>query len=157
MKNLSARNIFFTLGLLMVLLMVIFLPTKSVHAQGALPDFDKILSEIMQLITGGFVSLVGVPALIAALINVLKYIGLVKDTTASNWSAGFSLVAFLAVVLLRVLRPDIMLDVLDGYAGQVAQIIVYLMSFIVMMLAPAAFHARLKSAQVPLLGKSFSG
>ena len=156
MKQASFRNVVIWIGLIIVIGMGFMFPTSSAHAQGVFPTPDQILAEIIQLITGGFVSLIGVPALIAAVVNVLKFVGLVKDDTASSWSAGLSLLGFVAVVLFRILRPDIMLDVLDGYSGQIAQIIVYLMGFIVMMFLPAAIHAKLKAAQVPLLGKSFS-
>jgi hypothetical protein len=156
MKRATFQKVVFLVGFIVIGLLAFMLPTQFVRAQGVLPTPDQILTEIMQLVAGGFVSLVGVPALIGALVNVGKYIGFVKNDTSANWSAGLSLFAFIAVVVFRVLRPDIMLDVLDGYAGQFAQIIVYLMSFIVMMIMPAAMHAKLKAAQVPLLGKSFS-
>jgi hypothetical protein len=156
MKRFTFRNIVFLVGFIVIGLLAFTLPTQPVHAQGMLPTPDQILTEIMQLVAGGFVSLVGVPALIAAIVNIGKYFGLIKDSMSQNWSAGLSLFAFIAVVVFRILRPDIMLDVLDGYAGQIAQIIVYLMSFIVMMLMPAIVHAKLKVANVPLLGKSFS-
>jgi hypothetical protein len=157
MEKVTFRKSMYVFGLVMVLAFMLVFPTQAAHAQADNPlTADQVLAEIMKLVTGGFVSLVGVPALIAALINVLKFIGLVKDDTSPNWSAGLSLVAFIAVILTRVLRPDIMLDVLDGYAGQIAQIIVYLMSFVVIMLSPAIYHAKLKAAMVPLLGKSYS-
>lgn len=149
------RTIVYCLGLLVIVVMALALPAGRVHAQGVMPA-DEIFKEILQLVSGGFAALVGVPALVAALINILKTIGVVKDATAGQWSAGLSLAAFIAVIVLRVFRPDIMLDVLDGYAGQIAQIIIYVLGFVVMMFMPAVFHARLKGAQVPVLGKSYS-
>jgi hypothetical protein len=144
----------FTL-LLVVLAMLAFLP-MSVLAQSPTPVVaPDVLNVVMKLMLG-FASLAGVSALIAALINLLKVVHVVKDGTSAQWSAGLNLAAFIALVLFGVFRPGLAMDILDGYAGQIAMVILFVLGFIVQITGSAIAHAKLSAANVPLIGKSFS-
>lgn len=115
------------------------------------PFVDIILKLAM-----GFASLVGVAALVAALINILKLVGLVQDATAGRWSAGINLVAFAALVAFGVFQPSLALEVLDSTAGQIAQILLFVLGYLVQIVVSPATHAQLKDMRIPLIGTSFS-
>jgi hypothetical protein len=104
----------------------------------------------------GFGSLVGVAALVTVLINALKALGLVKDGTAGRWSAGLNLVAFLALAYFAVFQPSLALEVLDGYAGQIATVLLFVLGYLVQIFTSPAVHTQLKAMALPLLGTSQS-
>ncbi|MEM5774513.1 MAG: hypothetical protein AAGU05_05880, partial [Anaerolineaceae bacterium] len=60
-------------------------------------DFSDLLTQ--------WSALVGLAALIAVLINLLKLAGLVKDGDAQTWSAALNLLGMAALFLLKVIRP----------------------------------------------------
>ena len=158
-----------TLCLAMIgLLALAFMPLRPVRAltpmvlayaapaQVVLPPFDGILSAML-IITAGFASLVGMSKLNAALVNLLKLTPIVQDGTSAKWVAGFNLVAFVALVIFKVFRPDLTLDVLDGVAGQIATVVIFVLGLLVTMTGSKSMHEALKEAKVPLIGTSFSG
>ena len=100
-----------------------------------------------------FGTLIGVAALIAALVNVAKTFGL-PDGFAPNLSAGLSLLAFTALVALKIFEPEIDIAVLDGKAADVAGLVLYILGFIVQLGLPAQFHKLLSGGSVPLIGTS---
>lgn len=114
------------------------------------------LLNVMVTIILGFAVLVGVSKLIAALVNILKLLHIVKDDTAGKWAAGLNLVAFIALVAFGVFRPDLAMSILDGYAGQIAMIILFVLGFITQITGSKLAHDQLKAAGVPLIGKSYS-
>jgi len=73
----------------------------------------------MEIVTE-FTALIGVAALIALLINAGKVVGLVKDGTAQTWSAALNLIGMIALLLLKVFKPDLNLIAIDTTAGQIA-------------------------------------
>src|SRR5512139_2555158 len=81
--------------------------------------------EIILKISAGFASLAGVSALVAVIVQVLKLVGVARDDTAGKWAAGFNLVAFLALVSFGIFQPQITMEVLDGYAAQIAVIALF--------------------------------
>jgi hypothetical protein len=111
---------------------------------------------IVLLVMVGFASLVGVSKLIAALINVLKLVGVVQDGTAARWSAGLNLAAFIGLVIAGVFRPDMTMQILDGYAGQIASVLLFILGFVSQIVGSASAHEQLSDARVPLIGTSFS-
>jgi hypothetical protein len=104
----------------------------------------------------GFASLLGISKLIAALINVLKLVGVVKDGTSSRWSAALNLVAFIALVAVGVFKPGLTTELLDGYAGQIAAVLLFILGFLTQIVGSKSGHDALSDAGVPLIGKSFS-
>ena len=148
----KVNRLFVSLMLLVSLLLMAFAP-MAVHAQEPTPP-DPL--GVILTISVAFAALVGVAALVAVLVQIGKLIGIVKDATANKWAAGLNLFCFIALVLLGVFRPDLTLDFLDGYAGRIAQALVYVLGFVIQITGSQPVYARLKVAKVPLLSKSNS-
>lgn len=152
----KARSKWFNpvLVLAMVLLAALFVPQLA-HAQGEMPGEFNL--EAILVIVIGFASLAGTSSLVAAIVNVFKVIGLVKDGTSARWAAALNLLAFIALIAFRVFQPDLALEILDGYAGQIATIAMFVMGFVLQITGSQSAHIALSEAEVPVLGKSFSG
>ena len=101
-----------------------------------------------------FLQLVGVAALISALVNVGKAFGIVPDGAASNVSAGLSFTAFIAFVALKLFKPDVDFLVIDSQSKQIAEFTLYVLGFFIQMGLPAKFHQFLTG--IPFFGYSFS-
>lgn len=113
-------------------------------------EFGSVLDIIIK-ITLGFASLAGVSALVAVLVQILKLVGVAKDDTAGKWAAGFNLVAFLALVYFGVFQPQIAIEILDGYAAQIAVIALFVLGFVTQMTVSKPTYSAFKGANVPLL------
>jgi hypothetical protein len=150
----TKRFTLFFLAILMLILMACS-PMPAVIAAAGVP-LPTGTFNIVVMIMLGFASLIGVSKLIAALINLLKTIGVVKDGTSAKWAAGLNLTAFIALVLLGVFRPDLTMELLDGYAGQIAAILLFVLGFISQIVGSQSAHVALSNARVPLIGKSYS-
>ena len=101
-----------------------------------------------------FAALAGVAALVAALVNILKTFGVVKDGDAQKWSAGFSLAAFVAFVALRLFKPEVNIDGLDTLAASISELALYILGFLVQIGLPAQVHRWLSDGEVPVIGYS---
>jgi hypothetical protein len=112
------------------------------------------LLDLILKLAVGFGSLVGVAALISAIIDVLKTLGVVADGTAGRWSAGLNLVAFAVLVYFAIFQPQIATQVLDGYAGQIAMILLFVLGYLVQIFTASGVHDQLKAMRIPLLGAS---
>jgi hypothetical protein len=148
------RFILFFLAMLALILMACS-PMPALVAAAGVPLPTETFN-IVVMIMLGFASLIGVSKLIAALINLLKTIGVVKDGTSAKWAAALNLLAFIALVLLGVFRPDLTTELLDGYAGQIAAILLFVLGFISQIVGSQSAHEALSDARVPLIGKSYS-
>lgn len=148
------------LPLLLVTMLALLMACSPMTAPAALAVVNVPLPaetfNIVVMIMLGFASLIGVSKLIAAVINLLKTIGVVKDGTSAKWAAALNLLAFIALVLLGVFRPDLTMELLDGYAGQIAAILLFVLGFISQIVGSQSAHVALSNARVPLIGKSFS-
>jgi len=113
----------------------------------------EVLNIVVTIVLG-FASLIGISKLVAALVNILKLVGLVRDGAANKWAAGLNLVAFIALVAFGVFRPDLAMSILDGYAGQIAMVILFVLGFVVQITGSKSAHDDLKAAGVPLIGIS---
>jgi len=102
-----------------------------------------------------FAALIGVAALVAAIVNVAKVFGM-PDGYAPHLSAGLSLVAFASLVGFKVFVPDVDLAALDSKAADIAVLILYVLGFVMQMGLPGQFHKLLSSGSVPIIGKSNS-
>lgn len=140
---------------LAALALYLFLPVPVQAAEGT-PPLEPDVLNIAITIMVGFASLIGVSKLIAALINLLKLTGLVRDGTSATWSASLNLAAFAALVLLGVYRPDLTMELLDGYAGQIAGVLLFLLGFLTQIVGSKSGHTALSNASVPLIGTSYS-
>lgn len=148
------------LPLLLVTMLALLMACSPMTAPAALAVVNVPLPaetfNIVVMIMLGFASLVGVSKLIAAVINLLKTIGVVKDGTSAKWAAALNLLAFIVLVLLGVFKPALTMELLDGYAGQIAAILLFVLGFISQIVGSQSAHVALSNARVPLIGKSFS-
>lgn len=140
---------------ILAIAMLAFMPAVHAASPAAVPLPADVLNVVVTIMLG-FASLVGVSKLIAALVNLLKMIGLVKDGTANKWAAALNLAAFIALVAFGVFRPDLATSILDGYAGQIAMIILFVLGFITQITGSKPAYDDLKDARVPLIGTSYS-
>ena len=108
-------------------------------------EFGELLNQ--------WAALVGVAALIAVLINVMKLVGVVKDGQAPTWSAGLNLAGLIALLVLKVVKPEFDPGEVDQQAGTLAEIGVLITGFVLQLLASKATHAAVKG--VPVIGTSF--
>jgi hypothetical protein len=157
MKNKLFVSVF-AAAILVALAAFVFWPMPAVQA-GPAVVLEPVPADVLNItvtIMLGFASLYGVSKLIAALINLLKLIGVVKDGTSAKWAAAFNLAAFVGLVLLGVFRPDLTTDILDGYAGQIAGVLLFLLGFLMQIVGSKSGHDALSAANVPLIGTSYS-
>lgn len=118
-------------------------------------EIGSVLDIILK-ISLGFASLAGVSSLVAVLVQILKLVGVAKDDTAGKWAAAFNLVGFVALVYFGIFQPQIALEVIDGYAAQIAVIALFVLGFVTQMTVSKPTYSAFKAANVPLLGKSNS-
>jgi hypothetical protein len=112
---------------------------------------DVILSVFMQ-----FLTLAGFGALLAAVINVLKWAKVVKDETAGAWLAGLSLVTIAFLVYMKIFQPQIAIDFLDSQAAVIAQILILILGYVTQLFSGFASHKLFSTLRIPLIGKSYS-
>lgn len=105
-------------------------------------------------LTTQFASMVGVAALIAAIINVGKTLGIVADGSSDKWAAGLSLLAFGLIVALGIFRPDLVLADLDQQSGQIATVLLFVAGLLAQTGLTGWAHGIIKG--LPIIGKSFS-
>ena len=153
MKTKVTRLYLISLLIILPMILLACAPVQPVSAQVIIPP--DVLDIIIKLALG-FASLVGVSKLNAVLVQVLKLVGIAKDATAAQWSAGLNLVTFSVLVYFGVFQPGIAASVLDGYAGQLAEIALFVLGFVLQMTGTKSAYDALKAARVPLLSYSHS-
>lgn len=146
------RSVALLVVVLVSFALMAFAPMAAPTAQA--PESNPL--DVILKIALGFGSLAGVSALVAVLVQIFKLVGLVKDSTAGQWAAGFNLVAFIGLVYFGIFQPSIVISVLDGYAAQIAQIALFVLGFVVQMTTSKTAYTAFKSARVPVLGTSLS-
>src|SRR3990167_2247463 len=105
-------------------------------------------------IAAQFAALAGAGALIALVVNVLKYAGVVKDGQAVTYSLVLNTIGMVALIAIKVFRPDLYVAQLDGIAAQVAAAGVTLFGLFVQLYGSRLGHQAV--AGIPVLGKSHS-
>ena len=102
---------------------------------------------------GQYVLLTGVAAFVPALINFGKFIGLVKDGTSDQWSAGLNLVGFVLFGGAKIFGLDV--SHYDAILGSVAPIILAILGLFLQFGVSGVIH-RQSLAGLPVIGKSYS-
>lgn len=103
---------------------------------------------------GQFMSLAGMAALIAALVNTLKKVGVVKDGDALAWATGFNLAGIVALFVLRVFAPQTDVGQIDQVASSIAQILTLVVGLVVQLGLTRGANEILRGA--PVVGYSHS-
>ena len=77
-----------------------------------------------------FTAFVGIPALIAVLINIGKLVKLVKDGSAQTWAKWLNLVVFVGLFVVVTFFPDLDLKGLDALAQLIADLGIYVLALV---------------------------
>ena len=98
-----------------------------------------------------FGALVGIPAVITVVINVLKKVGLVKDGQGEQWSQWMNFVSFVGLFVLGQFFPEVDLGAVDEFALQIADLGAFALALLpIGMKVSGAAHDAM--AGLPLLG-----
>lgn len=139
------------ISLIVVIIMSFALMAFAPVAQE--PPADSTMLDAILTIVVSFATLAGVAALVTALVSILRAAGVIKtDESASQFTAGLNLAAFIVLVLLGVFRPDLSLSFLDGLAAKAATIALFVLGFLTQMTVPAPVNRAFFKARVPVLG-----
>lgn len=141
------------LWFLLFTLFVIAVLATPVFAQGETPPpapLDAVLAVLVQ-----FATLAGVGAVIAALVNVLKVLGVVQDGTGGKWFAGLNLVAIAILIYIRLFQPQIAIEFIDAQAAVLAQILLAILGYIVQLGTGKFANTLFVDLRLPFIGKSY--
>jgi len=109
----------------------------------------------MNFIIENFDKLLGVAALIAVIINIFKYFGLVKDGQSGVWNTALSLIAAAVIFYVRQQFPAYA-ENLDTQAGQIAAVLTAVLTFLVQFGGALATHKLATAGKMSFIGKSLS-
>jgi hypothetical protein len=101
-----------------------------------------------------FATLVGFPALVAAVVNVLKYFNVVTDTQAPKAVSILTLLGFVGVGIAYYTGNVPILSGIDAQLGQVATFLTTFLAFVIDLGLAKVAHASLRGT--PFIGKSYS-
>jgi len=114
--------------------------------------------DVINLIVAAFSALVGFPAFLAALINLLKFLKIVPDGAADAVNFWANVIAFVAVGVLVFTGETDILSWIDGTLAGVAKILVDILVILggglTSMVMARKYHAGLKG--LPVIGTSHS-
>lgn len=101
-----------------------------------------------------FAALVGFPAFLAALVNVLKYFGILADGQAPGVIFWANIVGFVGVAVAYFTGNLPLLNQIDLQLGNLATALLSFVAFIAQLKLAAVYHAGLRGS--PLIGYSYS-
>lgn len=99
-------------------------------------------------------ALAGFGALVAAIVNIGKQVGIVKDGQAPVFSTGINIIGLVVLFALKVFAPDVSVEGLDATAAQIAQFLTVAFGLFVQLGGARFAHDALRG--VPVIGKSYS-
>lgn len=108
------------------------------------------INDLIPLFTG----LLGFPALVSALVNVLKYFNLVADGQASSVVFWIELAGFVAVAIAYFTGNVPVIGQIDAELGNFATFLLSFLSFITSLGITKLYHVGLRGT--PVIGKSYS-
>lgn len=85
-------------------------------------------------------SMLGAQALISLLIDVLKYVGVIRDGSAGKWSAGLNLVGLAGIAVALGLYPSFDFPKLDAQFVVIAQFGSLLFGYIIQIAGTQHVH-----------------
>ena len=95
-------------------------------------ELDQVLS-----IAG---TLIGVPLAIALLIDVLKWAGVVEDSTAGKWSAAFNLIVLGLIVIALKAYPQFDFASVDAQVSEFVRFFALVFGYVVQVSATKKLH-----------------
>ena len=151
MKVQSRSKGLLLLALIVVPFLLAFTSAPTVRAASLEPS--DVISVALRIALG-FAALAGVSKLVPVIVQCFKVLGLAQDGSASRWAAGLNLLSFIALVLFGVFQPQLAIAVLDGYAGQIAEVLLFVLGLVMQLTGSKPSYDELKAADVPLLNFS---
>jgi hypothetical protein len=119
------------------LLKTVGLPVALAVVFGAvLLVFGMTLGQVLSIAA----MLVGVPLMIALLIDVLKLTGVVDDGMAGKWSAGMNLIVLVAIAVVLKVVPNFDFGAADAQLVTLAQFGMLVLSYIVQIVGSQQLH-----------------
>ena len=103
---------------------------------------------VIVLAVGGF------GALVSAVVNILKVLGLVKDGDAPTWITGFDLLGVIALYVATAFKLPFDLEIIGPQMSVIAQFLIALGQLIVAFGGSKLFYAVARGS--PIVGKSYS-
>lgn len=117
-------------------------------------EFIGLLTQALANYGQQFAALAGTAALIAALVNASKTIGWVADGQAPKVSLVLNALGFVGLLTLRLFRPEVNVEQLDGYAAEIATFLVGLVGLVGQVGGTKVWHLLFKG--LPVIGKSYT-
>jgi hypothetical protein len=162
MKHKTFR-FFFVLSVITTALCMAFLTAGPVQASTAAPvaqitapaPQEVAFPDLTEILVT-FASLSGVALFITAAVNALKAVGIVKDGTASAWSAGLNLFVLVGLIVLQVIGKSNLVPAIDKQAGVIANILTAMIALVVQIFISRKAHES-ALAGLPVVGTSNSG
>ena len=102
-----------------------------------------------------FASLVGYPAAVALVVNVLKFLGVVKDGQSDNWVTGLNVAGLAILFGLKVFAPGFDVLVGDATLARIVEALQILLGLWIQLGVSKATHQKVLKG-VPVIGTSFS-
>ncbi len=119
------------------LLKAIGLPVGLVAIVVAVAGFVGLpLEQALQL----FGVLVGVPFVIALVIDILKQFGVVDDGTAGKWSAVLNLVVIIGLAVLLKFVPDLDVVSIDAKILELAKAVAIIVVYLIQLFGTKSAH-----------------
>jgi len=100
-----------------------------------------------------FTALSGVAALIAAVINILKSLSIVKEGEAPMYSLVLNFFALAGLIVLNLFSPAADVTALDSQAAQLAELLLIVFAYTAQLGVSKLSHKIFKAT--PIIGKSF--
>lgn len=85
-------------------------------------------------------SMIGAQALIALLVDVLKYVGVIRDTSSGRWSAALNLIGLAGIAVALGLNPSFDFPKLDASLVIIAQFGSLVFAYIVQISGSLHMH-----------------
>jgi len=140
---------------IVVLAFALLVVPVTVHAAPLAQDAAPVAQLDFGALVDSLKSLVGISALIAAIVNIGKSAGMVKDGQAGTWSAILNLVALIGLVTAQLTGYANMIPWIDSQAGGLAAVASTIFMFVAQVWMSRQVHAGV-FAGLPVIGISNS-
>lgn len=107
-----------------------------------------------QILVGIAAALIGLPALVAIVISILKYFGIVKDGDANTWSVLLNVIGLTGLYTWKLFDPTVLIPTVDEKLMILAKALGVLFSLFVQLKVSPAFYNSIRG--IPLIGFSHS-